>query len=45
MSGQWGYVTASYGLVLGSMAAYAVWTIRRGRRLARRLPAEDRRWL
>ena len=45
MSGQWGYVIASYVLVLGSMAAYAVWTIRRGRRLARRLPVEDRRWL
>jgi hypothetical protein len=45
MNGQWGYVTASYVLVLGSMAAYAVRTVLRGRRLARQLPEEERRWL
>jgi hypothetical protein len=45
MNGQWGYVAASYVLVLGSMAAYAVRTVRRGRKLARQLPIEDRRWL
>jgi heme exporter protein D len=45
MSGQWGYVTAAYVLVLGPMAAYAVRTVLRGRKLARQLPAEDRRWL
>jgi hypothetical protein len=45
MSGEWGYVAAAFVSVLGTMAAYAAWTIRRGRQLARQLPAEDRRWL
>ena len=41
----WGYTIAAWVSVLGVMAVYAGWTIRRGRRLARQLPPEDRRWL
>lgn len=44
MSGQWGYVAASYSLVLGGLAAYAARTVRRSRRLARQVPAADRTW-
>lgn len=41
----WGYITAGYVITFGLLALYAVRTILRGRRLSRRLPAEDRRWL
>lgn len=40
-----GYVAAGYVTVLGTLAAYAWWTLRRGRRLSRQVPAEERRWL
>ncbi len=42
---QWDYVAGSYGLVVAVLAAYAGWTIRRGRKVARQLPPEDRRWM
>jgi heme exporter protein CcmD len=31
-----GYVWAGYGITLGSLAAYAVWLVRRARALDRR---------
>lgn len=40
----WPYVAASWVVVLGSIAAYAVLTVVRGRRLSRRVPPERRRW-
>lgn len=40
-----GYVAAGYVVVFGSIAAYAVWMVRRGRRLSHEVAAEDRRWL
>lgn len=40
-----GYVWAAYGLAIGLIVAYAVFTIRRGRSVGRRLPPEDRRWM
>ena len=40
-----GYVLGGYGLVLGTFASYAAWTITRGRKLSRRLPEEQRRWM
>jgi len=41
---QAGYVAAGWGLTIGPVAAYVAWTLARGRRLARRLPPEERRW-
>lgn len=40
-----GYVAVGYVAVIGSIAAYAWWTLRRGRRLSREVAPEDRRWL
>lgn len=42
---QWAYVSGAYGLVVASLVAYAGWTIARGRKLGKRLPPEDRRWM
>lgn len=39
-----GSILLGYGLVLGTMAAYAAHLLTRGRRLARRLPDEDKPW-
>lgn len=39
------YVGAGYVTVFGSIAGYAWWTLRKGRRLSRDVPGEDRRWL
>lgn len=41
----WGYITAAYGVVFLVLAAYAAATVRRGRRVLRDLPPEDRRWM
>jgi len=45
MDGGWGYVIAGWTITFGAIAAYAVWTILRGRKLSRQVPAEERRWL
>jgi hypothetical protein len=42
---QAGYVAVGYVTVFGSIAGYAWWMLRRGRRLSREVVAEDRRWL
>jgi len=39
-----GFIAASYVLTLGSIAALARWTLRRGRRLARTLRREELPW-
>ncbi len=41
----WSYVAAGYVIVFATLALYAVRTVTRGRRLARRLPSEERRWM
>jgi hypothetical protein len=41
----WSYVIAGWVLVLGSLAAYALWVIVRGRNLSRQVPPEERRWM
>ena len=38
------YVAAGYVVVFGSLAAYAVRVVLRGRALARRIPPEDLPW-
>lgn len=39
-----GYILAGWGISLGVLAIYALHTLRRGRRLARQVPPEERRW-
>jgi heme exporter protein D len=39
-----GYVFTGWGIALVALAAYSVRTVRRGRRLAERVPPEERRW-
>ena len=39
-----GEIFASYGVTLGSIAAYTWWMLRRGRRLAAQVRDEDRPW-
>jgi hypothetical protein len=40
-----GYIIASWALVGGSIAIYAVRLVQRGRTLTRRVPAARRRWM
>jgi hypothetical protein len=42
---QFGYVLAGWGLCIAGFVAYAVALVVRGRRLARQVPAEERRWM
>jgi len=39
-----GYLAAGWGATIGLIGAYALITVRRGRRLSRRVPEGDRRW-
>lgn len=39
-----GYVAAGWTIPLVALGAYALWILRRGRRLAERVPPEERRW-
>jgi len=39
-----GYVAAGWAIPLVLLAAYSLRTVRRGRKLAERVPAEERRW-
>ena len=41
----WTYVGVGYGLCIAGIAAYAVTLLRRGRRLARRVPPDEQRWM
>jgi len=40
-----GFIITSYVITLGGVAVYAWAVIRRGKRLARRLPDQDKPWL
>jgi hypothetical protein len=40
-----GYIIASWTLVFGSVAVYAVRLVQRGRTLTGRVPNERRRWM
>ena len=39
-----GKIVGCYALTVAGILAYAVYTVRKGRALARRLPDEDRPW-
>jgi hypothetical protein len=41
---QMGYVYLGYAVAFGSLAAYSLRTILRGRKLSRALPAKERTW-
>lgn len=41
----WGYVVVGWAVTVGAFVATAVRTLAQGRRLARQLPPEDRRWM
>jgi hypothetical protein len=40
-----GYVLAGYLVVFGTIIAYTVRTLLRGRALSKQVPPEDRRWM
>lgn len=40
-----GYIVAAWVGTFGAVAGYAAWVVRRGRRLSRVVPPEQRRWL
>lgn len=42
---QWLYVALGWGIALVVLAGYALYLMRRGRSLSRRVPPEDRRWM
>ncbi len=39
------YILASWSIVFGVLALYGLATVLRGRQLARRVPASERRWV
>jgi hypothetical protein len=39
-----GTILSTYVIVLGGVAGYAWWMIRRGRQLANEVPDEDKSW-
>jgi hypothetical protein len=41
---QWNYVLVGWGLCIAAFVAYTVALMIRGRRLARQVPPEERRW-
>lgn len=41
----WVYVSAAWVLAMGGIGGYAGWVLARGRRLARTVPPERRRFL
>ena len=41
----WAYVAIGWGAAVAVLGGYAATLVRRGRRLARRVPPDERRWL
>lgn len=39
-----GYIAAGWLTAIGLVGSYTVWVLRRGRRLSRHVPPEERRW-
>ena len=44
MSDYWGFVVAGYAITLAVLGGYAMWVLRKGRRLSRRVRPGERRW-
>ncbi len=45
MTEAWWYIVAAWGATLGGVGIYATLLLRKGRRLSRVVPPEDRRWM
>lgn len=43
-TGSWGYVALTYGVTVGLLGGYTAWVLRRGRKIGRQLPPDDRTW-
>ncbi len=41
----WNFVGAGYGVAAVAIGGYVVHLVRRGRKLSRQVPPEERRWL
>lgn len=41
---EFGYVYLGYAVAFGTLAAYSLRTVRRGRKLSRALPPKERTW-
>ena len=41
---QLGYVYLGWGVCFGTLLAYSIWIVLRGRRIARHLPPGERTW-
>ena len=42
---QWSYVLVGWALLIGGFALYVTRLLLRGRKLARQLPPDERRWM
>lgn len=40
-----GYIATAWIATFGSVGIYAAWVLRRGRRLSRSVPPDQRRWM
>lgn len=40
----WTYVGLAYGVTVGMIGGYTAWVLKRGRKIGRQLPPEDRKW-
>ena len=45
MVDHWGYILGAWGITVAAIGGYAIAVLRRGRRLAREVPPESRRWM
>lgn len=41
----WGYVIAGWASVVAIVGGYTGWAVVKGRKLARQLPPDERRWM
>jgi len=41
----WTFILAAWGVSAVAIGGYAIAVLRRGRRLSRQVPPEDRRWM
>jgi heme exporter protein CcmD len=44
MSDYWGFVVVGYAVTLAALGSYAIWVLRKGRRLSKAIPPGERRW-
>jgi len=42
---EWTFVLAGWGVITGGVAAYTIAVLRKGRKLSKQLPPDERRWM